>query len=82
MQVDYTPPVVNKLSSVNVNGKHEESPDAEAEAIRETITPEDMEAFVAKAARISADSPRGNYPGWRLDGMIAKSNDDLRQEVI
>eukprot|EP00602_Paraphysomonas_sp_CaronLab_P002946 CAMPEP_0185031036 /NCGR_PEP_ID=MMETSP1103-20130426/18268_1 /TAXON_ID=36769 /ORGANISM="Paraphysomonas bandaiensis, Strain Caron Lab Isolate" /LENGTH=741 /DNA_ID=CAMNT_0027566391 /DNA_START=414 /DNA_END=2639 /DNA_ORIENTATION=+ len=82
MQVDYTPPVVNKLSSVNVNGKHEESPDAEAEAIRETITPEDMEAFVAKAARISADSPRGNYPGWRLDGMIAKSNDDLRQEVF
>lgn len=40
------------------------------------------EAFHEKAARLRAKSPYGHLPGWRLGGMIAKSNDDVRQEVF
>ena len=40
-----------------------------------------IESFAAKEARIRATSPYGALPTWRLDGLIAKSNDDVRQEV-
>ncbi len=40
------------------------------------------ETFAGKAARIRASSPYGHLPGWSLGGLIAKSNDDVRQEVI
>jgi hypothetical protein len=39
------------------------------------------ETFSEKAARIRSSSPYGHLSGWKLDGLIAKSNDDLRQEV-
>lgn len=39
------------------------------------------ETFAQKAARLRAKSPYGHLPGWKLDGLIAKSNDDVRQEV-
>lgn len=39
------------------------------------------ETFTQKAARLRAVSPYGHLPGWKLGGMIAKSNDDVRQEV-
>jgi hypothetical protein len=39
------------------------------------------ETFAGKAARIRAASPFGHLPGWSLGGLIAKSNDDVRQEV-
>ena len=32
--------------------------------------------------RLRSASPYGHLPGWKVDGLIAKSNDDLRQEVI
>mgnify|MGYP005993493667 CR=1 FL=1 len=39
------------------------------------------ETFEEKSARLRAKSPYGHLPGWKLGGMIAKSNDDVRQEV-
>lgn len=41
-----------------------------------------IEPFSVKIQRIKENSPYGHMPGWRLDGLIAKSNDDLRQEVF
>lgn len=41
-----------------------------------------IEPFSVKVQRIKEHSPFGHLPGWRLDGLIAKSNDDLRQEVF
>lgn len=40
------------------------------------------ESFKAKAARVRASSTVGHLPNWHLDGVIAKSNDDVRQEVF
>lgn len=40
-----------------------------------------IETFASKAERIRASSPYGHLPNWKLDGLIAKSNDDVRQEV-
>jgi len=40
------------------------------------------ETFPEKAARLQAKSPYGKLPGWKLGGLIAKSNDDVRQEVF
>ena len=34
-----------------------------------------------KTNRLRVASPYGHLPGFRVDGLIAKSNDDLRQEV-
>ena len=31
---------------------------------------------------IRGNSPFGNAPGWRLDGVIVKNQDDLRQELL
>lgn len=41
-----------------------------------------IEPFSRKVERIKNSSPNGKLTGWRLDGLIAKSNDDLRQEVF
>jgi hypothetical protein len=35
-----------------------------------------------KTNRLRVASPYGHLPGFRVDGLIAKSNDDLRQEVL
>ncbi len=40
------------------------------------------ETFQEKAQRLKAKSPYGHLPGWKLGGLIAKSNDDVRQEVF
>jgi hypothetical protein len=40
------------------------------------------ETFNQKSARLRSKSPYGHLPGWRLGGLIAKSNDDVRQEVF
>jgi len=39
------------------------------------------ETFAQKAARLRSQSPYGHLPGWGIGGLIAKSNDDVRQEV-
>ena len=39
------------------------------------------ESFQQKVARIRKVSPHSHLPGWKIDGLICKSNDDLRQEV-
>ena len=39
------------------------------------------ETFEQKAQMLREKSPLGHLAGWQLDGLIAKSNDDLRQEV-
>jgi hypothetical protein len=40
------------------------------------------ETFSERAERLRLASPNGVLPGWRLGGLIAKSNDDVRQEVF
>ena len=40
------------------------------------------ERWAEKKARINATSPIGSTPGWDLQGIIVKSNDDLRQEAF
>merc|ERR1712161_22639 len=40
------------------------------------------ERWAEKKARIAASSPDAAYPGWDLNGIIVKSNDDLRQEAF
>lgn len=40
------------------------------------------ETFHQKIARLRGQSPYGHLPGWRIGGLIAKSNDDVRQEVF
>ena len=40
------------------------------------------ERWAEKKARINATSPVGSTPGWDLQGVIVKSNDDLRQEAF
>jgi phosphatidylinositol 4-kinase len=39
------------------------------------------ETFAQKTERIRKSSPNSHLPNWELDGLICKSNDDLRQEV-
>lgn len=36
----------------------------------------------SKVDKIQRASPYGHLPGWKLDGLICKSNDDLRQEMF
>lgn len=40
------------------------------------------ELFADKMARIQKSSEYGHLPTWTVDGLIAKSNDDVRQEVF
>jgi len=40
------------------------------------------ESFSKKAERVRSLSPLADLRGWILQGLIAKSNDDLRQEVL
>jgi len=35
-----------------------------------------------KAARVAAASSYSSRPGWQLTGMIVKSGDDCRQELL
>ena len=39
------------------------------------------ETFEQKTLSLRRKSDFGHLPGWKLGGLIAKSNDDLRQEV-
>jgi hypothetical protein len=36
----------------------------------------------ARAARVAAVSSYGSRPGWQLTGVIVKSGDDCRQELL
>jgi len=38
--------------------------------------------FAEKNATLRSHSPYGHLPTWKIDGLIAKSNDDVRQEVF
>lgn len=40
------------------------------------------ETFAERCTRLREASVLGKIPSWRLGGLIAKSNDDLRQEVF
>ena len=40
------------------------------------------ETFAEKTERLRKSSEYSELKNWKLDGLIAKSNDDLRQEVI
>jgi len=35
-----------------------------------------------KSEKLQRASPYGHLPGWKLDGLICKSNDDVRQEMF
>ena len=49
--------------------------------VTEDDTSKAGESFSQKTERIRKASPYSHLPGWRVDGLICKSNDDLRQEV-
>jgi phosphatidylinositol 4-kinase len=40
------------------------------------------ERWAEKRSRIAASSPDATKPGWDLNGVIVKANDDLRQEAF
>ena len=40
------------------------------------------ERWAEKKARIASTSPYGNVPGWDLQSVIVKANDDVRQEAF
>jgi len=40
------------------------------------------ETLMNKLKKMKETSPYGQLPGWKVDGLIAKSNDDVRQEVF
>jgi len=54
---------------------------AQAEDERFCVSRAFGESWAAKKVRVRAESPLGGIEGWDLVGLIAKSNDDLRQEV-
>jgi phosphatidylinositol 4-kinase len=39
-------------------------------------------SWAARSARVKAASPFGGCPGWGLAGVIVKSGDDCRQELM
>jgi hypothetical protein len=39
-------------------------------------------SWAARSARVKATSPFGSRPGWGLAGVIVKSGDDCRQELM
>jgi phosphatidylinositol 4-kinase len=39
-------------------------------------------SWAARSARVQASSPFGSRPGWGLAGVIVKSGDDCRQELL
>jgi len=81
-------------SSTPISLRSMSSPDEESEDIdgdhakleppkeKEDDTSKAGESFSEKMERIRKSSPYSHLPGWRLDGLICKSNDDLRQEVF
>jgi hypothetical protein len=74
----------NVTGEYNDTTGHDEGDGEDANEDQDNITPEvtgKIETFGEKSQRLRSSSPRGHLPGWRLDGLIAKSNDDLRQEV-
>jgi hypothetical protein len=40
------------------------------------------ESFHQKSQRVRTASPFGHLSNWKMEGLIAKSNDDVRQEVM
>jgi hypothetical protein len=57
--------------------------EAEAEVKEETQAwTTGSETFAEKARRLQKASEYTDLKNWKLDGLIAKSNDDLRQEVF
>lgn len=64
---------------IDIGAAATESHEAAMTAIENTFIGENFEK---KTFRIKEKSSYGHLPGWNLDGFIAKSNDDLRQEVF
>jgi len=69
----------NKEDGVSFDGQGNES---EKQAMRGGGSGGGKETYAEKAARLRLKSPYGHLEGWGIDGLIAKSNDDLRQEVF
>lgn len=73
------------MSRVSLTGPLEiedmEEPVAETVAEPEMSAPTG-ETYSRKSARVKAKSAYGSLSGWRMGGLIAKSNDDVRQEVF
>jgi hypothetical protein len=68
--------------SVNLSGDPTIGGDVKDQAVKEDHAAKAGETFAMKTERIRASSPYAHLPGWGLDGLICKSNDDLRQEVM
>jgi phosphatidylinositol 4-kinase len=46
------------------------------------VFPAALRSWEARSARVRAASPFGSRPGWALAGVIVKSGDDCRQELL
>jgi hypothetical protein len=75
------PPPMTMTTSVTSNSSSPFSPNA-LQSIADRKIFIDNETFAAKAIKVRAKSPYRHLPTWKLDGLIAKSNDDVRQEVF
>ncbi|KAL4540940.1 hypothetical protein Ndes2526B_g05495 [Nannochloris sp. 'desiccata'] len=73
-------PATSSVSTITAttsasDGKKEKKKEAELKAIH-------GERWPALKARLRANSPHGNRPGWDLRCVIVKSGDDCRQELL
>lgn len=78
VQVTMKPPSITSPSDIDTASASHAAPDNVDHHDTKGVL---GETFAGKAARIRAMSPYGHLPGWSLGGLIAKSNDDVRQEV-
>jgi hypothetical protein len=72
---------VDELPPIPEEGEPVESPTIAVQEETAAWT-QGAESFAEKTKRIQLSSNEGVRKNWKLDGLIAKSNDDLRQEVF
>lgn len=77
---------VRFLSVTRGDGPPQDQPEApipEQKSAGSHVSLGDMaETFGERTERLRMASKDGSLPGWRLGGLLAKSNDDVRQEVF
>eukprot|EP01040_Poterioochromonas_malhamensis_P016323 gene16323-18507_t len=72
---------IGRAMTVTENTTNSTTPTSESGAANNSTTGALGETFSGKSERVRVGSPYGHLPSWKLGGLIAKSNDDVRQEV-
>uniref|UniRef100_A0A383W900 PI3K/PI4K catalytic domain-containing protein n=1 Tax=Tetradesmus obliquus TaxID=3088 RepID=A0A383W900_TETOB len=73
---------VDQLVTQEQQQQAAESAEAAAERLAQQAEAVYGESWKARCARVRASSPFGCRPGWGLAGVIVKSGDDCRQELL